>query len=152
MNKAREIAEKLTKEQIIYLHIANELFSGSDIFCDSIVDDVQDTEGEFGSDNWVALDYYEQEFDNDHVAEVIEEWKMLLDEDGFLDERYSSLDVLDMLLGDCTMLDSFYGVTYNVVGETGSYAWKPRGEHEVEIIEILEEANADEIVAEFIKS
>lgn len=148
--KAHKIATKLTKEQIIYLHIANELWDGSDIFCDSIIDDVQDTDGEFGSDNWVALDYIKQEFDNDHVAKVIATWKTLHDEDGDIDPCYSSLDVMDMLMGDFAMLDNFYCVNYNVAGETGSYAWNPRGEDEVEIIEILQAANSQKIVNEFL--
>lgn len=150
--KAQRIAASLTEEQIIYLYIANDLWDGTDVFCDSVIEDVKETGGEFTSDNWVALDYCEQEFDNEHVANVINTWKSLHDDDGELRSEYNSLDVLDELMGEMSMLDNFYCVTFNVAGETGSSEWPARSDDEVEILEILQHVNAHEIAQEFLEA
>lgn len=148
---AQQIAESLTKEQIVYLYIADSLWGGTDVFAEDVIEDVKDTGGEFGSNNWVSLDYCEGDFDNKHVVDVINTWRSLCYEYD-TDYGHSSLEVLDTLMGEGSALDNFTCVTFNVAGETGSYAWTPRSDDSIEIIEILNEAHTEDIVREFLSA
>ena len=149
---AEKIANNLTNEQIIYLFIANELWDMTEIFVEESIEDIEDTCGEFSDDNWFALDYVNNAFDNDHVNEVITAWKALHDEDGEYQDEYSTLEILDMLLGENSSVEYFQNIVIHVAKETGSYAdcWNPRSDTDVEIIDILNAAGSQMIVNDFL--
>lgn len=150
MSTAAQIARKLNTNQIIYLFIANSLWSGTDVFVDESIEDIEDTGGEFDGDNWFALDYIDGSFNNEHVAEVITAWKHLHDDGVY--EDCSTLDVLDSLFGGFATIESFQNVVIHVAQETGSYAdsWNPRTANDVEIAAILEAAGARDIVENYL--
>ena len=71
--KAKQIAEKLTKEQIIYLHIANEIWGSSEAMEFPYIEDIEATGGVFDDDNTLGLTYIDGEFDNDHNGRDMEQ-------------------------------------------------------------------------------
>lgn len=150
--KAKQIAEKLTKEQIIYLHIANEIWGSSEAMEFPYIEDIEATGGVFDDDNTLGLTYIDGEFDNDHVHEVIHKWKNLHDADGELIEGMSGLKVLDEVLSDTALIDDFQNVKVAVYKDTGSSEdmWKASDKGEVEVIEILMEVDELDIIDEFL--
>ena len=148
---AQEIARKLTNEQIIYLYIAHDVWNMSDIFEMEDIQDIEDTEGTFTNENTLHMDYVDNEFDNEHVINTINAWKTFYDEEGFLiDDDTTALDILDGILFPGAMHSDFQNVKITVSGDTGSYAWETRSESAVDILDILEHANAEQIVKEFL--
>lgn len=149
--KIQHIADKLTHDQIVYLHIVNEIWGGSEALTDQYIEDVEDTGGEFGDDNWIALDYIDSDFDNDHVKEVINKWKNLHDNEGEYKEDYSSLDILDEVLYEGAFIDDFQNVKISISGETGSLDWEIRNDdEEIEVIDILQHVDVFNIVNDFL--
>ena len=153
MNKAKQIAEKLTKEQIIYLHIANEIWGASEALEFAYIEDIEETGGTFDDKNTLALDYVDGEFDNEHVNEVIHKWKNLHDEHGEVIEGLSSLKILDEVLSDTALMEDFQNVVVTVMNDTGSCEdiWEARDKDAVEVIEILMEVDELGIVDEFLR-
>ena len=152
MNKAKQIAEKLTKEQIIYLHIANEIWGASEALEFPYIEDIEETGGTFDDNNTLALDYVDGEFDNEHVHEVIHKWKNLHDEHGEVIEGLSSFKILDEVLSDTALMEDFQNVVVTVMNDTGSCEdiWEARDKDSVEVIEILMEVDEFDIVDEFL--
>lgn len=150
--KAKQIAEKLSKEQIIYLHIASEIWGSSEAMEFPYIEDIEATGGVFDDDNTLGLTYIDGEFDNDHVHEVIHKWKNLHDDDGELIEGMSGLKILDEVLSDTALIDDFQNVKVTVYKDTGSSEdmWKASDKDEVEVIEILMEVDEVDIVDEFL--
>ena len=150
--KAKQIAEKLSKEQIIYLHIANEIWGSSEAMEFPYIEDIEATGGVFDDDNTLGLTYVDGEFDNDHVHEVIHKWKRLHDDDGEMIEGMSGLRILDEVLSDTALIDDFQNVKVTVYKDTGSSEdmWKASDKDEVEVIEILMEVDELDIIDEFL--
>lgn len=150
--KAKQIAEKLTKEQIIYLHIANEIWGGSEAMSNVYIEDIEATGGVFDDDNTLGLTYVDGDFDNAHVNEVISKWKNLHDDNGEMIEDMSALQVLDEVLSDTALIDDFQNVQVTVYKDTGSSEdiWKAQDKDSVEVIDILMQVDEVDIVDEFL--
>ena len=91
VNKAKQIADTLTNEQIVYLHIASDIWGASEAMSNVYIEDIEATGGVFDDDNTLGLVYVDGEFDNAHVNEVISKWKNLHDNDG---------EMIEMKYGD----------------------------------------------------
>lgn len=149
--KTKKIAEKLSKEQIIYLHIANNIWGASEAMSNVYIEDIEATGGVFDDDNTLGLVYVDGEFDNAHVNEVISKWKNMHD-DGEMIEDMSTLQVLDEVLSDTALIDDFQNVQVTVYKDTGSSEdiWKAQDKDSVEVIDILMQVDEVDIVDEFL--
>lgn len=151
-DKVKQIVDKLTDEQIVYLYIVNEIWGGSEAMEFSYIADIEETGGIFDDNNTLTLDYIDGEFDNNHVHDVISKWKDLHDEDGEMIEDMSSLQVLDEVLSDTALIEDFQNVVVTVMHDTGSSEdiWKARDKDSIEVIDIIMEANTVDIVDKFL--
>lgn len=152
VNKAKQIADTLTNEQIVYLHIASDIWGASEAMSNVYIEDIEATGGVFDDDNTLGLVYVDGEFDNAHVNEVISKWKNLHDNDGEMIEHMSALQVLNEVLSDTALIDDFQNVKVTVYKDTGSSEdmWKAQDKDSVEIIDILMEVDEVGIINEFL--
>ena len=152
VDKAKQIANTLSNEQIVYLHIANDIWGSSVAMESPYIEDIEATGGVFDDDNTLGLVYVDGEFDNAHVNEVISKWKNLHDNDGEMIEDMSTLQVLDEVLSDTALIDDFQNVQVTVYKDTGSSEdmWKAQDKDSVEIIDILMQVDEVGIVDEFL--
>lgn len=152
VDKAKQIANTLSNEQIVYLHIANEIWGASVAMESPYIEDIEATGGVFNDDNTLGLVYVDGEFDDDHVHDVVTKWKNLHDNDGEMIEHMSSLKILDAVLSDTALIDDFQNVQVTVYKDTGSSEdmWKAQDKDSVEVIDILMQVDEVGIVDEFL--
>lgn len=140
----QRIAEQLTEDELLYLYIAHEIWAMSDIWDEAEISDIEDTGGTFDpAKNTLVLDYEDElPFDQDHVDNVIRNWKTYI-ESG---ETLPATKLIDKIVYPGATLTDFQNVVVHVTGETGSVEeiWKPRSENNVSVESILEAADIQE--------
>ena len=151
-NKAAEIATQLTNDQIVYLYIAESIWSSTDAFAEDIIVDVEDSGGVFNpAFNSISLDFSGQRFNNLAVEDTVDLWHGLVDYGGeYLRGDMSNLEVLDHILFNGATIESFQNVEVNIIGSTGSYAYPSRNEDKVSIQDILSYVDVENVVRNFL--
>lgn len=120
MPTAQQLANQLTENELIYLYIANEIWTMSEIWDDSEISDIEDTGGTFDpSKNELILDYEEvRPFDQEHVQNVIDSWKEYVE----AEENLSTTKLIDKILfpgamhTDCELPTTYVRFTHVEVG------------------------------------
>lgn len=151
MTIAQEIANKLNHNEIAYLYAAQEIFLMSDIWEDQIVEDIEATGGKFSDDNYIYLDFdVNAQFDQNGVEEVVSQWKKMMEKMNDSDDIITATDMIDNILFNGASITDFHGVVFRTEKDTGSYDYEVHGEDDVELMDILDECNAQDIAQEFL--
>lgn len=58
--------------------------------------------------------------------------------------------MVDTILFGGATIEDFYGITFKTLKDTGSTDYQVHGEDDVELIDILDECNAQDIAQEFL--
>lgn len=155
MTSAYEIAEKLSDEEIVYLHIVNEFFCMHPDWTDQIKEDIKATGGEFTDGNSIYLDFdVNTQLDPQVVKDVIEQWEDVLRKiEGYgeivAEQVVTFVFEIDEDSSFGARFDDFPGVVFRTEKETGSHKYEVHDEDDAEVFYILGSADSKSIVDDF---
>lgn len=153
MTAAQEIANKLNRNEIAYLYIAQEIFLMSDIWEAQIIEDIEATGGKFSDDNYIYLDFdVNTQFDQDGVEEVVLQWKKMMEKMNDSDDIITATEMIDNILFNGASITDFHGVVFRTEKDTGSYDYEVHGEDDVEVMDVLESVNYVEITQNILEN
>lgn len=144
-------ASTMSKNKAIYLFIAQQVWSSSDIWEEQIIEDIEATGGVFSDDNVIIMDYdVNSNPPQGELEEVIARWKVMMNKAEEENEIVSSTHIVDTILFVGATIEDFYGITFRTLKETGSADYQVHSEDDVELMDILDECNAQDIAQEFL--
>lgn len=155
MTTAYEIAEKLSDEEIVYLHIVNEFFCMHPDWTEQIKEDIKATGGEFTDGNSIYLDFdVNTQLDPQVVKDVIEQWEDVLRKiEGYgemiAEQVVTFVFEIDEDSSFGARFDDFPGVVFRTGKETGSHKYEVHDEDDAEVFYILGSADSKSIVDDF---
>lgn len=144
-------ASTMSNNKAIYLFITQQVWSSSDIWEEQIIEDIEATGGVFSDDNAIIVDYdVNSNPPQGELEEVIARWKVMMNKAEEEDEIVSSTHIVDTILFVGATIEDFYGITFKTLKDTGSDDYQVHGEDDVELMDILDECNAQDIAQEFL--
>lgn len=156
MNKAtNQIAEKLSDEEIVYLHIVNEFDCMHPDWTDQIKEDIEATGGEFTDDNSIYLDFdVNTQLDPQVVKDVIEQWEDVLRKiEGYgeivAEQVVTFVFEIDEDSPFGARFDYFPGVVFRTKKDTGSHKYEVHSEDDAQVLDILGAVDSKSIVDDF---
>lgn len=156
MNKAtNQIAEKLSDEEIVYLHIVNEFDCMHPDWTDQIKEDIKATGGEFTDDNSIYLDFdVNTQLDPQVVKDVIEQWEDVLRKiEGYgeivAEQVVTFVFEIDEDSSFGARFDYFPGVVFRTKKDTGSHKYEVHNEDDARVLDILGAVDSKSIVDDF---
>lgn len=156
MNKAtNQIAEKLSDEEIVYLHIVNEFDCMHPDWTEQIKEDIKATGGEFTDDNSIYLDFdVNTQLDPQVVKDVIEQWEDVLRKiEGYgeivAEQVVTFVFEIDEDSPFGARFDYFPGVVFRTKKDTGSHKYEVHSEDDARVLDILGAVDSKSIVDDF---
>lgn len=141
----------MSNNKAIYLFIAQQVWCTSDIWEEQIIEDIEATGGVFSDDNAIIVDYdVNSNPPQGELEEVIARWKVMMNKAEEEDEIVSSTHIVDTILFVGATIEDFYGIAFKTLKDTGSDGYQVHGEDDVELMDILDECNAQDIAQEFL--